>query len=48
VTDKDPEDLDDDDFNENSIRANMPLKEGVLKINLGIPILICCNKVDYL
>ena len=26
----------------------MPLKEGVLKVNLGIPIVICCNKTDYL
>jgi len=31
-----------------SLKENMPLKEGVLKVNLGIPILVCLNKVDYL
>lgn len=26
----------------------MPLQEGVLKVNLGIPIIVACNKVDLL
>jgi hypothetical protein len=26
----------------------MPLQEGVLKVNLGIPIIVACTKVDML
>jgi len=26
----------------------MPLPKGVLEVNLGIPIVVICNKVDYL
>lgn len=26
----------------------MPLPEGVLKVNLGIPIIVVCNKIDLL
>jgi GTPase SAR1 family protein len=26
----------------------MPLAEGVLKVNLGIPIVVVCNKIDML
>lgn len=26
----------------------MPLPEGVLKVNLGIPIIIVCNKIDII
>lgn len=30
------------------LKAQMPLPEGVLKVNLGIPIIVVCNKVDLL
>ena len=30
------------------IRTEMPLGEGVLKVNLGIPVLILCNKIDVI
>ena len=30
------------------IRKNLALGEGVLKVNLGIPIIVICNKVDLL
>ena len=26
----------------------MPLPEGVLKVNLGIPIIVLCNKIDLM
>ena len=26
----------------------MPLGEGVLKVNLGIPVLVLCNKIDVI
>jgi len=29
-------------------RLDMPLPEGVLKVNLGIPIIVVCQKVDLL
>jgi hypothetical protein len=29
-------------------KAMMPLGEGVLKMNLGIPIIVVCAKVDLL
>jgi len=31
---------------EMDVRFEMPLGEGVLKVNLGIPIVVLCNKVD--
>jgi dynein light intermediate chain 1 len=37
---------DTDDLSE--IKAQMPLQEGVLKVNLGIPIIVVCNKIDLL
>jgi hypothetical protein len=30
------------------IRLDMPLAEGVLKVNLGIPIIVVCNKIDII
>lgn len=30
------------------IRLDMPLGEGILKVNLGIPIIVLCNKVDII
>lgn len=30
------------------VRLEMPLGEGVLKVNLGIPIVVLCNKVDMI
>lgn len=30
------------------MRKNLALGEGVLKVNLGIPIFVVCNKVDLL
>lgn len=30
------------------VRDEMPLPEGVLKRNLGIPIVVVCHKVDLL
>ena len=30
------------------IRLDMPLGEGVLKVKLGIPIIVICNKIDII
>ena len=30
------------------IRLDMPLGEGILKVNLGIPIIVICNKIDII
>jgi len=30
------------------IRLDMPLAEGILKVNLGIPIIVLCNKIDII
>ena len=30
------------------VRLDMELPEGVLQVNLGIPIIVVCNKVDIL
>ena len=30
------------------VRLDMPLAEGVLKVNLGIPIIVLCNKIDII
>lgn len=35
-----------DDFQD--LKAKLPLPEGVLKVNLGIPIIVVCNKIDLL
>ena len=41
-----------DDGSEDSevedVRVEMPLPPGVLKVNLGIPIIVVCNKIDLL
>lgn len=38
---------DDDDYAA-ELKSKLPLPEGVLKVNLGIPIIVVCNKVDLL
>lgn len=30
------------------MKSRMPLPEGVLKLNLGIPIVVVCHKVDLI
>ena len=30
------------------MRLDMPLSQGVLKVNLGIPIVVLCNKIDII
>lgn len=42
---EDDSDSADDDMD---VRLEMPLGEGVLKVNLGIPIIVICNKVDLI
>ena len=38
-----------DDFDDYSdLKSRLPLPEGVLKVNLGIPIIVVCNKIDLL
>lgn len=45
----DVDDLDSDmSADEIDVRLDMPLGEGVLKVNLGIPIIVVCNKVDIM
>ena len=39
---------DSDDSDVEDVRVEMPLGPGVLKVNLGIPILVVCNKIDLL
>ena len=39
---------DSDDSDVEDVRVEMPLGAGVLKVNLGIPILVVCNKIDLL
>jgi hypothetical protein len=39
-------DGDDEDYSE--LKAEMPLSEGVLDVNLGIPIMVVVNKVDLM
>ena len=43
--DSDSEDLSNEEID---VRLDMPLGEGVLKVNLGIPIIVLCNKVDII
>jgi len=38
----------DDSDLEDNLKEELELGEGVLKVNLGIPIVIVCNKVDLL
>ena len=38
----------DDDEDYSDLKNQLPLAEGVLKVNLGIPIIVVCNKVDLL
>jgi len=33
---------------EEDVRMEIPLPEGCLKVNLGIPIIVICSKVDLL
>ena len=40
--------LDDDDENMEYLKSQIPLGEGVLKVNLGIPIIVVCMKADLL
>ena len=35
-----------DDFSD--LRTRLPLPEGVLQVNLGIPIIVLCHKIDLL
>lgn len=35
-----------DDFSD--LKARLPLPEGVLQVNLGIPIIVVCHKIDLL
>mmetsp|Transcript_38323 Transcript_38323/g.50274 ORF Transcript_38323/g.50274 Transcript_38323/m.50274 type:complete len:147 (+) Transcript_38323:523-963(+) len=42
------EDDSDMSADEMDVRLEIPLSEGVLKVNLGIPIVIVCNKVDII
>lgn len=37
---------DDDDFM--NLKNELPLPEGVLKVNLGVPIIVACHKVDLI
>ena len=37
-----------DDSEIDDVRVEMPLGQGVLKVNLGIPIIVVCNKIDLL
>lgn len=50
VQKKEGEELLEDDEQDNlaSIKSSMPLPEGVLKVNLGIPIVVVCSKIDLL
>lgn len=38
----------DDEEDYSGLKAELPLAEGVLKVNLGIPIIVVCSKVDLL
>ncbi|CDW77480.1 cytoplasmic dynein 1 light intermediate chain 2 [Stylonychia lemnae] len=39
----------DDDFDDyKDLKSRLPLPEGVLKVNLGIPIIVVCQKIDLL
>ena len=38
----------DEEENLAKLKAEMPLAEGVLKVNLRIPIIVVCNKIDLM
>ena len=40
--------MDDDEIDMERVRQEMPLPEGVLEVNLGIPVIIACTKSDLL
>ncbi len=40
------EKLEDEDMDQ--MKKQMPLQEGVLKVNMGIPIVVVCSKIDLL
>ena len=42
------EDDDEDWLQSDEVKLDMPLGEGVLKVNLGIPIIVVCNKIDII
>ena len=42
------DDQDSDMSDEDDVRLDMPLGEGQLKVNLGIPIVVVCNKIDVI
>ena len=44
----DEEKFDDDMEDFSDLKARLPLPEGVLQVNLGIPIIVVCNKIDLL
>ena len=39
---------DESEDSEEDVRLEIPLPEGVLKVNLGIPIIVVCNKSDLM
>lgn len=39
---------DSDDSDLEDVRVDIALGEGILKVNLGIPIIVVCNKIDLL
>lgn len=45
---KSAEELQDEDEDLYDLKSKLPLPEGVLKVNLGIPIIVLCHKVDLL
>lgn len=40
--------MEDDIDDLTDLKDRLPLPEGVLKVNLGIPIIVACNKIDLL
>lgn len=44
----DEEKFDDDLDDFTDLKSRLPLPEGVLQVNLGIPIIVVCNKIDLL
>jgi hypothetical protein len=39
---------DEDENNLADLKAQMPLGQGVLQVNLGIPIIVVCSKIDLM
>lgn len=44
----DGDDFDSDSDEAQDIRLEMELGEGILKVELGIPIIVLCNKIDII